>query len=74
MRIPCPCCGPRDHGEFTYLGDATVSRPSGNNSAGVTVRGDARPATPNRTRSEVNRAPATGCPGPCDKANCAPGA
>jgi sarcosine oxidase subunit delta len=26
--IPCPVCGSRDHGEFTYGGDATVVRPS----------------------------------------------
>ena len=28
MLIPCPVCGPRDHGEFTYWGDATVLRPA----------------------------------------------
>ncbi len=27
MRIPCPYCGSRDLQEFTYLGDATLSRP-----------------------------------------------
>jgi methylglutamate dehydrogenase subunit B len=27
MRIPCPFCGERDVREFTYLGDATVTRP-----------------------------------------------
>ncbi len=27
MRIPCPFCGPRDLHEFSYLGDATVTRP-----------------------------------------------
>jgi sarcosine oxidase subunit delta len=27
MRIPCPFCGPRDAREFTYLGDATLTRP-----------------------------------------------
>jgi heterotetrameric sarcosine oxidase delta subunit len=27
MRIPCPHCGQRDIREFSYLGDATVSRP-----------------------------------------------
>jgi len=27
MRIVCPHCGPRDVREFTYLGDATVTRP-----------------------------------------------
>jgi heterotetrameric sarcosine oxidase delta subunit len=27
MRIPCPCCGERDAREFTYFGDASVSRP-----------------------------------------------
>ncbi len=27
MLIPCPVCGLRDHGEFTYGGDATVNRP-----------------------------------------------
>lgn len=25
--IPCPHCGPRDHTEFTYGGDAAVRRP-----------------------------------------------
>ena len=28
MLIPCPVCGLRDHGEFTYGGDATVARPA----------------------------------------------
>ena len=28
MLIPCPVCGLRDHGEFTYGGDATVTRPA----------------------------------------------
>ena len=27
MHIPCPICGERDVGEFTYGGDATVTRP-----------------------------------------------
>lgn len=27
MRIWCPHCGLRDHGEFGYLGDASVKRP-----------------------------------------------
>jgi heterotetrameric sarcosine oxidase delta subunit len=27
MRIPCPHCGSRDVREFSYLGDATLSRP-----------------------------------------------
>ncbi len=27
MRIPCPYCGLRDVAEFTYQGDATVTRP-----------------------------------------------
>ena len=27
IRIPCPFCGLRDHAEFTYEGDATVSYP-----------------------------------------------
>ena len=27
MRIPCPHCGARDEVEFTYRGDATVTRP-----------------------------------------------
>lgn len=27
LRIPCPVCGVRDETEFTYGGDATVSRP-----------------------------------------------
>ena len=27
LLIPCPHCGPRDHVEFTYGGDATVRRP-----------------------------------------------
>ena len=29
MRIDCPCCGLRDVGEFSYLGDADPVRPSG---------------------------------------------
>ncbi len=28
MLIPCPVCGPRDHEEFAYGGDATVARPT----------------------------------------------
>jgi sarcosine oxidase subunit delta len=27
MRIPCPHCGERGNEEFSYLGDATVTRP-----------------------------------------------
>ena len=27
LLIACPFCGPRDHVEFTYGGDATVRRP-----------------------------------------------
>ena len=27
MRIACPYCGPRDHAEFSYEGDARVSYP-----------------------------------------------
>ena len=28
IRIPCPHCGPRDHDEFSYVGDATKLRPA----------------------------------------------
>jgi methylglutamate dehydrogenase subunit B len=28
MRIACPYCGPRELGEFSYLGDAAPQRPS----------------------------------------------
>jgi sarcosine oxidase subunit delta len=28
LRIPCPVCGARDETEFTYGGDATVTRPA----------------------------------------------
>jgi sarcosine oxidase subunit delta len=28
LRIPCPFCGPRDHTEFSYEGDATVVYPA----------------------------------------------
>lgn len=28
MRIPCPYCGDRGMEEYSYLGDATVQRPS----------------------------------------------
>jgi sarcosine oxidase subunit delta len=28
MRIPCPFCGSRDLAEFTYLGDASLTRPA----------------------------------------------
>lgn len=27
LRIPCPFCGLRDHSEFDYAGDATVTHP-----------------------------------------------
>ncbi len=27
MRLPCPYCGERDHSEFVYRGDATLTRP-----------------------------------------------
>jgi heterotetrameric sarcosine oxidase delta subunit len=27
LRIPCPHCGPRDHVEFSYGGDASRRRP-----------------------------------------------
>ena len=27
MRLTCPYCGPRDHQEFTYRGDANALRP-----------------------------------------------
>jgi heterotetrameric sarcosine oxidase delta subunit len=27
LLIACPFCGPREHGEFSYGGDATVRRP-----------------------------------------------
>ncbi len=28
LRIACPFCGPRDHAEFSYEGDATVLWPA----------------------------------------------
>ena len=28
LRIPCPFCGPRDHTEFSYEGDATAVYPA----------------------------------------------
>ena len=28
LRIDCPFCGPRDHSEFTYGGDATIEYPA----------------------------------------------
>ena len=28
IRITCPYCGPRDHQEFAYVGDATLTRPA----------------------------------------------
>jgi len=28
LRIPCPFCGPRDHSEFSYEGDAAVVWPA----------------------------------------------
>jgi len=28
LQIPCPFCGPRDHAEFAYGGDAGVTRPA----------------------------------------------
>lgn len=37
MRIPCPLCGERDAREFSYLGDASVTRPeaSGDGTSGA---------------------------------------
>ena len=29
IRITCPWCGIRDHAEYSYIGDATKSRPAG---------------------------------------------
>ena len=31
--IDCPLCGPRDHAEFSYIGDATKVRPTENGSS-----------------------------------------
>jgi sarcosine oxidase subunit delta len=31
MRIPCPYCGSRDASEFSYSGDATLTRPAPDN-------------------------------------------
>lgn len=28
LRIPCPCCGPRDENEFVYVGDASRQAPA----------------------------------------------
>ncbi len=28
LLLPCPICGPRDHSEFRYGGDATKARPA----------------------------------------------
>ena len=39
MRIPCPCCGERDLGEFTYGGDASKARPA-HGSKGAKTWGD----------------------------------
>jgi sarcosine oxidase subunit delta len=33
MRICCPCCGERDSREFTFLGDASLSRPAADDDA-----------------------------------------
>ena len=30
MRLACPFCGERTIAEFSYVGDATVTRPGGN--------------------------------------------
>jgi len=29
LRIPCPCCGPRDETEFVYGGESHIARPAG---------------------------------------------
>lgn len=31
MIIKCPICGPREASEFTYIGDATITRPDQDN-------------------------------------------
>lgn len=38
MRIHCPHCGERGNEEFSYLGDATVTRPAG---AAAAIPGEA---------------------------------
>ena len=43
MRIPCPYCGARTLEEFTYRGDATVTRPT------ASTRRDARPGSTTST-------------------------
>ncbi len=35
LRIPCPHCGARDEVEFTYRGDATVTRPGPDGDVGA---------------------------------------
>ena len=40
MRIKCPYCGERGNGEFAYLGDATLERPT--DAAGATLDEAAR--------------------------------
>ena len=35
LRIPCPYCGARDEVEFTYRGDATVTRPGPDGDVGA---------------------------------------
>jgi methylglutamate dehydrogenase subunit B len=37
MRIDCPCCGLRDSGEFSFLGDAGPQRPDGLDTAPATM-------------------------------------
>ncbi len=52
MRIECPCCGLRDSGEFSYLGDATVARPDGMDASSAAMLNYVycrdNPAGPNR--------------------------
>ena len=50
MRIACPFCGTRDSHEFTYHGDATVSRPAGTDAAAFHAYAyiRANPAGPHR--------------------------
>ena len=35
MRIPCPYCGSRDSAEFSYSGDATLTRPASGDSGAM---------------------------------------
>ena len=67
LLIPCPWCGPRAQAEFTYGGDATLTRPAPDAPASGVDATSSIGATipPARTTSCGSTAPAAGSGSAC---------